>query len=134
MQNYKKPLTFVIILFFLFGFITCLNDILIPHLKGLFTLSYTQSMLVQVCFFSAYFFMSIPSGRITHKKGYRYGIVAGLAGTALGTLGFIPAAQFGSFGLFLCSLFILASGVTLLQVAVNPYVTLLGPADKSADR
>lgn len=134
MQNYKKPLAFVIILFFLFGFITCLNDILIPHLKGLFTLNYTQAMLVQVCFFSAYFVMSIPSGRITNKKGYRFGIVAGLATTALGTLGFIPAAQLASFGLFLISLFVLASGVTLLQVAVNPYVTLLGPADKSAFR
>lgn len=134
MKSYKQPLIFVTILFFLFGFITCLNDILIPHLKGLFTLNFTQAMLVQVCFFSAYFFMSIPSGRITNKKGYRFGIVAGLATAALGTLGFIPAAQLGSYGVFLFSLFVLASGITLLQVAVNPYVTLLGAPEKSAFR
>lgn len=134
MKSYRQPLIFVTILFFLFGFITCLNDILIPHLKSLFTLSYTQAMLVQVCFFSAYFFMSIPSGRITHKKGYRFGIVAGLGTAAIGTLGFIPAAQSGSYGVFLISLFILASGITLLQVAVNPYVTLLGAPEKSAFR
>ena len=134
MNQYKKPLIFITILFFLFGFITCLNDILIPHLKALFTLSYTEAMLVQVCFFSAYFFVSIPSGLITHKKGYRFGIVAGLILTALGTLGFIPAAQVGSYLVFLISLFILASGITLLQVSVNPYVTLLGPPEKSAFR
>lgn len=134
MINYKKPLTFITILFFLFGFITCLNDILIPHLKALFTLNYTQAMLVQVCFFSAYFFMSIPSGRITHRKGYRFGIVAGLAVSALGTLGFVPAAMLGSYAVFLASLFVLASGITLLQVSVNPYVTLLGPPEKSAFR
>jgi MFS transporter, FHS family, L-fucose permease len=134
MNNYLRPLTFVTILYFLFGFLTCLNDILIPHLKELFTLTYTQAILVQVCFFSAYFVMSIPSGRITYKKGYRFGIVAGLATAALGTLGFIPAAVMGSYGIFLFSLFVLASGITLLQVAVNPYVTLLGPPEKSAFR
>jgi FHS family L-fucose permease-like MFS transporter len=134
MNNYRKPLIFVTILFFLFGFITCLNDILIPHLKALFTLNYTQAMLVQVCFFSAYFFMSIPSGRITSKKGYRLGIVAGLLTAAVGTLGFIPAAQLESYGVFLLSLFVLASGITLLQVSVNPYVTLMGAPEKSAFR
>jgi FHS family L-fucose permease-like MFS transporter len=134
MKSYKQPLIFVMILFFLFGFITCLNDILIPHLKSLFTLNFTQAMLVQVCFFSAYFVMSIPSGRITVKKGYRFGIVAGLGIAALGTLGFIPAAQLGSYTIFLISLFVLASGITLLQVAINPYVTLLGPPEKSAFR
>lgn len=134
MNNYKRPLIFITILFFLFGFITCLNDILIPHLKALFTLNFTQAMLVQVCFFSAYFFMSIPSGRITHKKGYRFGIVSGLLTTAIGTIGFIPAAQIGSYAVFLLSLFVLASGVTLLQVSVNPYVTLLGAPEKAAFR
>jgi FHS family L-fucose permease-like MFS transporter len=134
MNSTRQPLIFVTALFFLFGFITCLNDILIPHLKGLFTLNYTQAMLVQVCFFSAYFFMSIPSGRITLKKGYRFGIVAGLATAAMGTLGFIPAALSGSYSIFLISLFILASGITLLQVAVNPYVTLLGAPEKAAFR
>ncbi len=134
MQTNSKPFAFVTVLFFLFGFITCLNDIVIPHLKALFTLSYTQAMLVQVCFFSAYFFLSIPAGRITHKKGYRFGIVFGLIVAGLGTLGFIPAAQFGSYSIFLLSLFILASGITLLQVSVNPYVTLLGSPEKSAFR
>ncbi len=134
MNKHRQPLIFVTALFFLFGFITCLNDILIPHLKNLFTLNYAQAMLVQVCFFSAYFFMSIPSGRITLKKGYRFGIVAGLATAALGTLGFIPAAISGSYTIFLISLFILASGITLLQVAVNPYVTLLGAPEKAAFR
>ncbi len=134
MKSYRQPLIFVTALFFLFGFITCLNDILIPHLKSLFTLNYAQAMLVQVCFFSAYFFMSIPSGRITLKRGYRFGIVAGLATAAVGTLGFIPAAHSGSYTVFLISLFILASGITLLQVAVNPYVTLLGAPEKSAFR
>jgi FHS family L-fucose permease-like MFS transporter len=134
MKSYKQPLTFVTILFFLFGFITCLNDILIPYLRGLFTLNFTEAMMVQVCFFSAYFFMSIPAGRITHKRGYRFGIVAGLATAGLGTLGFIPAAELSSYTIFLISLFILASGITLLQVAVNPYVTLLGSPEKSAFR
>ncbi len=134
MNTTRRPLIFVTSLFFLFGFITCLNDILIPHLKALFELDFTRAMLVQVCFFSAYFFMSIPSGRITHARGYRFGIVAGLSTAAFGTLGFIPAAQWGSFPVFLGSLFVLASGITLLQVAVNPYVTLLGSPEGAAFR
>jgi len=133
-MNFKKPLALVTGLFFLFGFITCLNDILIPHLKSLFTLSYTEAMLVQVCFFSAYFFISIPSGQITYKLGYRKAIIVGLLIAALGTLGFVPAAQFQSYPIFLVALFILASGITLLQVAVNPYVTLLGDPDKGVFR
>jgi FHS family L-fucose permease-like MFS transporter len=133
-MNYTRPLILVTSLFFLFGFLTCLNDILIPHLKSLFTLSYTEAILVQVCFFSAYFFMSIPSGQVTDRLGYRKGIVLGLSIAALGTLGFIPAAQFQSYGIFLFSLFVLASGITLLQVAVNPYVTLLGDPSTGAFR
>ncbi len=134
MMSYTRPLILVTGLFFLFGFITCLNDILIPHLKELFTLSYTQAMLVQVCFFSAYFFMSIPAGHITDQLGYRKGIILGLSVAAMGTLGFLPAAQFHSYPIFLFALFILASGITLLQVAVNPYVTLLGKPETSAFR
>jgi len=133
-MKYTRPLILVTSLFFLFGFLTCLNDILIPHLKSLFTLSYTEAILVQVCFFSAYFFMSIPSGQMTDRLGYRKGIVLGLSIAALGTLGFIPAAQFQSYGIFLFSLFVLASGITLLQVAVNPYVTLLGDPSTGAFR
>ena len=133
-MNYRNSLMVVTLLFFLFGFITCLNDILIPHLKELLTLNYTQAMLVQVCFFSAYFFLSIPSGWFTDKYGYRAGIVSGLLIAAVGTLGFLPAAQSGAFSIFLISLFVLASGITLLQVSVNPYVTLLGDPSKSAFR
>ena len=133
-MNYKKPLILVTALFFLFGFITCLNDILIPHLKLLFTLSYTKSMLIQVCFFSAYFFMSIPSGQITDRIGYRNAVVLGLSVSALGTFCFLPAAEFQSYPIFLMALFVLASGITLLQVAVNPYVTLLGDPAKGVFR
>ena len=133
-MNYTRPLILVTSLFFLFGFLTCLNDILIPHLKSLFTLNYTQAILVQVCFFSAYFFMSIPSGLVTDRMGYRKGIVLGLTIAALGTLGFIPASQYQSYPIFLVALFILASGITLLQVAVNPYVTLLGDPSTGAFR
>lgn len=133
-MNDKRPFILVTGLFFLFGFITCLNDILVPHLKALFTLNYTQAILIQVCFFSAYFFMSIPSGQITDKMGYRKGIVLGLIVAAIGTLGFLPAAQFSSYLIFLISLFVLASGITLLQVAVNPYVALLGDPAKGAFR
>jgi FHS family L-fucose permease-like MFS transporter len=125
-MNQSKSMVLVSILFFLFGFITCLNDILVPHLKELFTLNYAQAMLVQLCFFSAYFFMSVPSGWLVTTRGYRFGIVGGLLTATIGTLGFLPAAQLGSYPIFLLSFFILASGITLLQVAVNPYVTLLG--------
>lgn len=122
------------VLFFMFGFLTCLNDILIPHLKALFTLNYTQVMLVQFCFFSAYFLVSLPSGWITSKLGYQQGTVIGLATAAVGALGFYPAAGSHSWPLFLLSLFVLAAGITLIQVSVNPYVTLLGEPEKASSR
>jgi MFS transporter, FHS family, L-fucose permease len=113
-------------IFFMWGFITVLNDVLIPHLKSVFTLNYTQAMLVQFVFFGAYFLMSLPSGRVVARYGYRSGIVIGLAVTGIGALMFLPAARLVSYPLFLFAFFVLASGITLLQVAANPYVSLLG--------
>lgn len=121
-------------LFFMWGFITCLNDILIPHLKAIFDLSYTQSMLVQFCFFGAYFLVSLPAGNLVKKVGYQKGIVAGLVVAALGCLMFYPAASMHSYAMFLSALFVLASGITILQVSANPYVTLLGPTESASSR
>lgn len=121
-------------LFFMWGFITSLNDILIPHLKALFTLNYTQVMLVQFCFFMAYFIVSIPSGMLVEKIGYQRGIVTGLLVVSVGCLLFYLAAGWFSYPLFLGALFILASGITLLQVAANPYVTILGDAATASSR
>jgi MFS transporter, FHS family, L-fucose permease len=121
-------------LFFIWGFITCLNDILIPYLKGAFELSYTQAMLIQFCFFGAYFIVSMPAGALVAKIGYRYGIVGGLGIASIGCLLFYPAAEIGVYSLFLLALFILASGITLLQVAANPYVSALGPAKTASSR
>jgi len=121
-------------LFFMWGFITCLNDILIPHLKAIFSLTYTQSMLVQFCFFGAYFLVSLPAGRLVKRVSYQKGIVTGLVIAAIGCLMFYPAASYHSYGLFLAALFVLASGITVLQVSANPYVTLLGPAKTASSR
>jgi len=125
-QNYTGPLALVTTLFFMWGFLTCLNDILIPHLKSIFSLNYAQVMLVQFAFFGAYAVFSIPSGFITEKVGYKPMMVAGLLTMALGALLFVPAASIPSFPLFLAALIILAGGITVLQVAANPYVALLG--------
>ncbi len=132
--NQKFGLTMLTSLFFLWGFITCLNDILIPHLKNLFSLSYTQSMLIQFCFFGAYFIASIPAGNLVKKVGYRKGIVVGLLIAGLGCLLFIPAAGMQVYGIFLGALFVLACGVTVLQVAANPYVTVLGNPETASSR
>ncbi len=121
-------------LFFMWGFITCLNDILIPHLKAIFSLSYTQSMLVQFCFFGAYFLVSLPAGRLVKKVAYQNGIVIGLVIAAIGCLMFYPAASYHSYNFFLAALFVLASGITILQVSANPYVTLLGSAETASSR
>ncbi len=121
-------------LFFMWGFITCLNDILIPHLKAIFDLTYTQSMLVQFCFFGAYFLVSLPAGQLVKKVGYQKGIVAGLVVAAFGCLMFYPAASMHSYPMFLSALFVLASGITILQVSANPYVTLLGSKESASSR
>jgi FHS family L-fucose permease-like MFS transporter len=121
-------------LFFMWGFITCLNDILIPHLKAIFSLSYAQSMLVQFCFFGAYFLVSLPAGWFVEKMGYQKGIVVGLVIAAFGCLMFYPAASLHSYPVFLAALFVLASGITVLQVSANPYVTLLGKKETASSR
>jgi FHS family L-fucose permease-like MFS transporter len=132
--NYRAPLAMVTTLFFMWGFLTCLNDILIPHLKAIFDLNYAQVMLVQFAFFSAYAIFSIPSGKIVERIGYHRMMVYGLLMMAVGALLFIPAASVPSFPLFLAALIILAAGITALQVAANPYVALLGPAKTSSAR
>ncbi|RIZ64987.1 MAG: L-fucose:H+ symporter permease [Methylococcales bacterium] len=133
-SSYSGSLSLLTTLFFIWGFITCLNDILIPHLKAVFTLSYTQAMLVQFCFFAAYFVVSVPSGYLLKKISYKAGIVTGLAIASIGCLLFYPAANLQSYSLFLVALFVLASGITLLQVAANPYVTLLGKPESASSR
>ena len=132
--SYAGSLTLLTTLFFIWGFITCLNDILIPHLKAVFTLSYTQAMLVQFCFFTAYFVVSVPSGYLLKKISYKAGIVTGLSIASIGCLLFYPAAGQHCYPLFLVALFVLASGITLLQVAANPYVTLLGKPETASSR
>ncbi len=132
--NYTYSLALLSTLFFMWGFITVLNDILIPHLKGLFDLNYTRTMLIQFCFFGAYFITSIPAGAIISKIGYKRGIVLGLSVTGLGALLFFPASIIISYGFFLAALFILASGITILQVAANPFVAVLGPVETASSR
>jgi FHS family L-fucose permease-like MFS transporter len=133
-QSYRGPLAMVTTLFFMWGFLTCLNDILIPHLKSIFELNYAEVILVQFCFFSAYAVFSIPSGKIIERIGYQKMMVAGLLTMGLGALLFIPAASAPSFALFLTALIVLAAGITALQVAANPYVAVLGPARTASSR
>lgn len=121
-------------LFFMWGFLTCLNDILIPHLKGIFQLSYGQAMLVQFSFFMSYFVFALPAGKLIEWRGYKQTMVIGLLVMATGALLFLPASSLASFPLFLSALVILASGITCLQVAANPYVTNLGPQATAASR
>jgi FHS family L-fucose permease-like MFS transporter len=132
--NYTPALIVLTSLFFMWGFITCLNDILIPHLKAIFELNYTQVMLVQFTFFTAYAIVSLPSGMLVEKIGYKTGIIIGLLTAALGTALFFPAAGYRSYGIFLLALFVLASGITLLQVAANPYVAILGKPETASSR
>lgn len=129
----RVPLIIVTTLFFMWGLITSLNDILIPHLKSVYSLSYVQAMLVQFCFFGAYFIVSLPAGFLIKKLGYQNGAVAGLTIAAAGCALFYPASTSG-YWVFLVAFFILASGITILQVAANPYVTVLGPARTASSR
>lgn len=132
--NYRFALVSLTSLFFMWGFITCLNDILIPHLKAVFSLNYTQAMLIQFCFFGAYFLVSIPAGQLVKRLGYQKGIVTGLVIGSIGCGLFYPAASLATYGLFLGALFVLASGITILQVAANPYVNALGSAETASSR
>ena len=136
MRNDKYLFAFIALtsLFFLWGFLTVLVDSLIPRLKEVFTLNYFQAGLVQSAFFMAYFFLSIPAGHILSKIGYKKGIILGLLTMALGCLLFYPAATFRAFGIFLIAYFILAGGMTILQVAANPFVAILGDKKGASSR
>ncbi|MFN5920360.1 MAG: MFS transporter, partial [Bacteroidota bacterium] len=130
-SNAGIALASLMTLFFMMGFITCLNDILIPYMKAIFQLNYAQANFINLCFFGAYFFMSIPSGMLINRIGYKKSMIAGFIIAAIGCFLFYPAAGSKIYGLFLAALFILASGITLLQVAGNPYVAALGPSSSS---
>jgi len=132
--RYTSALSAVTTLFFLWGFITCLNDILIPYLKAIFQLSFSQANLINLCFFGAYFLMSIPAGKLVARLGYKKGMLLGFVVAAAGAFLFYPAAAQRAYGLFLGALFVLASGITLLQVAANPYVAILGPPESASSR
>lgn len=132
--RYTSALSSLTVLFFMMGFITCLNDILIPYLKAIFQLSYAQANLINLCFFGAYFVMGIPAGRVVARVGYKGGMLLGFVVAALGCFLFYPAAESRAYGLFLGALFVLATGVVLLQVAGNPYVSILGPARSAPAR
>ncbi len=128
------PMVFLTSLFFMWGLMTSLNDILIPHLRNAFALSYTQAMLIQFCFFGAYALVSLPAGKLLERIGYQRGIVAGLAIAGLGCWIFWPAAETLSYPFFLGALFVLAAGITILQVSANPYVSALGDARTASSR
>ncbi len=125
---------FVFALFFVFGGITSLNDVIIPKLKDLFTLSYAQAMLVQSAFFAAYFLVSLPASIIVRRNGYMRTAAVGVATMAVGCLLFIPASASGMFGVFLLALFVLAAGITTVQVVANPLISLLGKPQTAHSR
>ena len=125
---------FVMALFFIFGGITSLNDVIIPKLRELFTLNYTQAMLVQFCFFTAYLVVGIPGARLVKRIGYMRGAVAGLLTMMVGCLLFIPASQTATYGVFLFALFVLASGVVIVQVVSNPLISMLGKPQTAHSR
>jgi FHS family L-fucose permease-like MFS transporter len=125
---------FVMALFFIFGGITSLNDVIIPKLKELFTLNYTQAMLVQFCFFTAYLVIGLPGAALVKRIGYMRGAVVGLLTMMAGCLLFIPASQTATYGVFLLALFVLASGVVIVQVVSNPLISLLGRPETTHSR
>ena len=129
-----RAMTVATALFFMVGFLTALNDVIIPHLKTIFELSYKQAILVQVAFFTSYFIFSYPGGKLVDWLGYKRAMVVGLLVMAAGALGFLPAARFAVFPIFLGALVVLAAGMTTVQVAVNPYVTVIGPARTASSR
>ena len=133
-KSYAGPLAVVTTLFFMWGFLTCLNDILVPHLKSIFDLNYARVMLIQFAFFGAYFLFSIPSAKIVDWIGYQRSMVVGLLTMGLGAFLFVPAASVPSYPLFLGALIVLAAGITCLQVAANPYVTVLGKPETASSR
>jgi FHS family L-fucose permease-like MFS transporter len=132
--DYSRPLAIVTTLFFMWGFLTCLNDILVPHLKSIFDLSYARVMLVQFAFFSAFFLFSVPWAKVVNRIGYQRTMVVGLLTMALGAFLFLPAASVASYPLFLTALVVLAAGITGLQVSANPYVVVLGKPETASSR
>lgn len=133
-QNYTPALLSLAVLYFMMGFITCLNDTLVPFFKKGFNLNYAQSSLVQFYFFLTYGIMSIPAGKLVERVGYKTGMVLGFAIAALGAILFYPASALHQYALFLAALFVIAIGIVLLQVAANPYITMLGPARTASAR
>lgn len=133
-NTYRSAFVFLATLFFMWGFITVLVDALVPRLKDVFELSYGQSIMVQFAFFGAFFCFAIPSSLLLEKIGYQKGIVVGLTIMGIACLLFYPAASIREFWIFITAFFALAAGITLLQVAANPYVTLLGDEKTASSR
>jgi FHS family L-fucose permease-like MFS transporter len=133
-HNFTTALTSLAVLYFMNGFITCLNDTLVPFFKKGFTLTYSESSLVQFYFFLTYGVMSFPAGKIVERIGYKNGMVLGFFVSAFGALLFVPASMMHEYYIFLAALFVLAIGVVLLQVAANPYITILGPVRTASSR
>src|SRR6202161_2299843 len=133
-SSYAGPLAVVTTLFFMWGFLTCLNDILVPHLKPIFDLNYARVMLIQFAFFGAYFLVSMPSAKVIDWIGYQRSMVVGLLTMGAGAFLFVPAASVPSYPLLLGALIVLAAGITCLQVAANPYVTVLGKPETASSR
>jgi FHS family L-fucose permease-like MFS transporter len=133
-QSYGAALATVTTLFFMWGFLTCLNDILVPHLKSIFDLNYKQSQFIQLAFFGAYFVFSFPASKIVDWIGYQKSMVVGLLTAGIGAFLFVPAALVPSYPLFLGAFIVLAAGITCLQVAANPYVTVLGKPETASSR
>jgi FHS family L-fucose permease-like MFS transporter len=131
---YRPALILLASLFFMWGFITVINNTLLPHLRAVFDLSYTQTTLIESVWFIAYFFASVPSAKLIERVGYKRSIVVGLSIMAAGALLMIPAARIPSYGVVLTALFVIASGITLLQVAANPYVAVIGPPESASAR
>ena len=133
-HNYRPALTLLATLFFMWGFITVINNTLLPHLRSVFELNYTQTTLIESVWFIAYFVASIPSAMLIRRIGYKKSIVYGLLAMAAGALMMVPAAKIPSYEVVLVALFVIASGITLLQVAANPYVAVVGPPETSSSR
>jgi FHS family L-fucose permease-like MFS transporter len=131
---YRPALTLLASLFFMWGFITVINNTLLPHLRSVFDLNYTQTTLIESVWFIAYFFASIPSAKLIERIGYQKSLVTGLIIMALGAVGMVLAASLPSYGVTLVMLFVIASGITLLQVAANPYVAVIGPPETASSR
>src|SRR5476651_515450 len=131
---YGRALAVLATLFFIWGFITVINNTLLPHLRSVFQLNYAETTLIESVWFIAYFVASIPSAKLIERVGYKRSMVIGLAIMASGALGMIPAARVPSYAITLVALFVIACGITLLQVAANPYVAVVGPPATAPSR